>query len=323
MAWIMALFSMLGAFVPASEIFMVEPNKRECIYREDLTGDINRVVLTKEEQFNPFELLGIITGNGTYFAPDVPLIQGSCIARQQLTVEENRILEAKMQKEVINNALLLPRLLIFFALATIVSLYIGIATIVKNGVRVGPQQYPELHKLSQQIAARLGMRKAPDVFVIFSRSMNAFAAKLTRRRVVVLFSDTVEALIEGKRFDELEIILAHEFGHHVLGHTWLINILTLPVETVLFPLYMAWSRAREYSCDRIAIAVTHNLPAFERAFVKLAVGKLYGNVTNIDQFVKQSFEERSVSARVAEWLSTHPFLPHRIIAARKFHEKGM
>ena len=81
-----------------------------------------------------------------------------------------------------------------------------------------------IQALSEQAAVKLadqlGMKRKPSIFLLNGRVMNAFAVKLMRKRVVVLYSDIVEAMIEKGDRKQLEIILAHEFGHHALGHTY-------------------------------------------------------------------------------------------------------
>ena len=81
---------------------------------------------------------------------------------------------------------------------------------------------------------------------------------------------------------------------------------------------MAWSREREYACDRVAIALTKNLQAFEHGFMKLAAGKIYGGVANVDVYIRQSKEERGFFAWLSERMASHPNIPHRIQSVRRF-----
>jgi STE24 endopeptidase len=134
---------------------------------------------------------------------------------------------------------------------------------------------------------------------------NAMLAGLGRTRRV-LMGDT---LLDKFSPDEIEVIFAHEIGHHVHRHIpkmiatgvlislagfWLIDVVirwwadvptaasaptsSLPLVMftfttfmlVLAPLQNAISRHYERQCDRYALVRTNNAPAYRSAFTKLA-----------------------------------------------------
>jgi STE24 endopeptidase len=139
-----------------------------------------------------------------------------------------------------------------------------------------------------------------------TRKANAALAGLGRTRRVLL-GDT---LLEEFTPEEIEVVFAHEVGHHVHRHLpklivwsvavaaagfWLADVLlrtmavplgyagwqdpaALPLlllvltvfGLVLSPLQNAVSRFFERQCDRYALARTHNPTAYRSAFVKLA-----------------------------------------------------
>jgi STE24 endopeptidase len=134
---------------------------------------------------------------------------------------------------------------------------------------------------------------------------NAMLAGLGRTRRV-LMGDT---LLEKFTPEEIDVIFAHELGHHVHKHIpkmiatgvvfslmgfWLIDRIliawagildasltptsTLPLvmftftaySLLLAPLQNAISRHYERQCDRYALQRTHNTPSYRSAFLKLA-----------------------------------------------------
>ena len=77
-------------------------------------------------------------------------------------------------------------------------------------------------------------------------ALNALATKLFGSNLIVLYSDLVEACDENEA--ALDMIVAHELGHIKAGHLRFMWFL-LPGMMVPF-LGTAYSRAREFTCDR-------------------------------------------------------------------------
>jgi Zn-dependent protease with chaperone function len=172
-----------------------------------------------------------------------------------------------------------------------------------------------------------------------TRKANAALAGLgTTRRILI--SDTMLAEYTD---DEIEVVLAHELGHHVHGDLWkgilfesaLIlaglyvaarvldalapviglrgsaDVAGLPmlvlaagaVSFVMVPLAHAMSRAFERSADRFALALTRNPAAFVSAMRRLAA---------------QNLAEEQPSRFVQVLFYSHPPVRERIAAAQGF-----
>ncbi len=156
----------------------------------------------------------------------------------------------------------------------------------------------------------------------------------------ILVSDT---MLEQYSDDEIEVVLAHELGHHVHGDIWkglafetvlilagffaaswmlrltaplaglrgVSDIAGLPilllaagaVSLVMVPAAHAMSRAHERRADRFAIGLTRNAPAFVSAMRRLAA---------------QNLAEDEPSALVQWLFYSHPPIRERIEAARTF-----
>jgi STE24 endopeptidase len=176
-----------------------------------------------------------------------------------------------------------------------------------------------------------------------TRKANAALAGLgTTRRILV--SDTMLAEYSD---DEIEVVLAHEIGHHVHGDIWkgilfesglivaglyvsaraldglapalgfrgsadvaampLLVLATGAVSFVMLPLAHAMSRAFERSADRFALALTRNPAAFVSAMRRLAA---------------QNLAEEHPSRLVQMLFYSHPPVRERIAAAQAFGITG-
>ncbi len=239
--------------------------------------------------------------------------------QREAALKEYRQEAEKIKEEDAGFSVLFFILIGFLFVGFLMHLY-ALAFVRMTGVRVGPDQFSSVWNSAQRLAARLGMKKVPDVFILNGEGMlNAFATKLISRKIVVLFSDLAEALSEPENQLQLDAVLAHELGHHALGHTKLYHWLLYPGEFIPF-ISLSLSREREYSADRVMQALIENQEAYERGLIKLAAGKAFGNLANIDRYVDQIKQERGFMVKWAEYFSSHPFLPKRIRELRRYKE---
>jgi STE24 endopeptidase len=175
--------------------------------------------------------------------------------------------------------------------------------------RVTPLQEPALEERFRRLLEGTGLSLSGIYRLHLSeetRKANAALAGLGRSRRILL-GDT---LLEQFQPEEIEVVLAHEIGHHVYRHLqkwllwgavhalvgfWLVDLLlrrlapTLGYERfdepaafplvvlllallglVLRPLHQALSRHFERQCDRYALARTGLREAYRSAFLKLA-----------------------------------------------------
>jgi STE24 endopeptidase len=168
---------------------------------------------------------------------------------------------------------------------------------------------------------------------------NAALVGLGRTRRI-LVSDT---LLKGYSDDEIEVILAHEVGHHVHRDVWsalaldsvvialallgghlasrqwgaafgigrpadlavlpLIALAAGAVSLLLAPLSNAWSRYNERRADLFALTLTHRPAAFISAMRRLGA---------------QNLADARPSAAVIWFFHTHPTIDERIETARRF-----
>ena len=181
-----------------------------------------------------------------------------------------------------------------------------------NSIKLTPTQFPELFQILKSHCQKLGMSSTPDTYVMQGNGiLNAFAARIFRNNLVILNSGVVE-LIADNEFDVVSFIIGHELGHIKRGHVSFKQILTFPASLIIFPLRLAYSRAREYTCDNIG----YNLcpaGAVNGILFICAGAKLYKKV-NVKELFLSLDANSGFATRVAEFFSTHPLLIKRVRA---------
>lgn len=199
---------------------------------------------------------------------------------------------------------------LFIALFVIAAHAMLIAHIKGNGVRISEKQFPELHDRIAALSKAMGLPKAPEAYVVQAGGiLNALATKFAGRNFIVLFSDLLEAAPSQA---EVDMIVGHELGHLALGHLrrrWFLW------PSMLVPLLgPAYSRACEYSCDRIGMEAAGGLEPALRGLCVLAAGGKYGARVDPVEFVRQQEELGRFWMAVAELSFSHPYLARRVAA---------
>src|SRR6185369_3347343 len=100
-------------------------------------------------------------------------------------------------------------------------LFLGHVTFVAHlrgsAVRLGPDQFPDLHRRVEELSGRAGLARAPDAYLLQAGgALNALATKFLRSRFIVLYSDLLEAC--GENASARDMIIGHELGHIRAGH---------------------------------------------------------------------------------------------------------
>jgi len=170
---------------------------------------------------------------------------------------------------------------------------------------VSPQQFPQGHKLLDQLSERAGLNAKPKLYVLPSKLMNAFAVGRKRDSAICL----TDRLIRSLTLRELAGVMAHEVAHiraedvrvmaiadmvsrftsvlSTLGIfslfinlpailfggaaqvPWLAVLLLIFAPTIGSLLQLALSRTREYDADLNAVLLTGDPDGLASALVKL------------------------------------------------------
>lgn len=202
---------------------------------------------------------------------------------------------------------------LIFSLVGLFAHGLALGRVRGNAVRVSEKQFPLLHRMGNAHARKLGLKTVPTMYVMESGGLlNAFATRFLGRDFVVLYADVLElALAQGEA--AVGFIVGHELAHVWRGHLknrWL----TLPGR--LFPyLGAAYSRACEYTCDRIG-AFCQPEGAITGLLVLAAGKQLHGHV-DVKEYAAQAVSDQGYWIRRAELVSSHPHLPKRVAALLK------
>lgn len=193
--------------------------------------------------------------------------------------------------------------------------------LLRQALRVSPQQTPELAALVSDTVRRLDTAPV-ECFVAPRRALNAYTFGLSSPQVVVLYSPLLEVM-DG---DELRFILGHELGHVALGHTWINTLLggmggiptSFGAAVILTLAFRWWNRACEYSCDRAGLLACGKPQKAITALVKLVAGDIEtkAELQRALRLIEQ--EDDSPINLLAETLSTHPMLVRRIEHIRRY-----
>lgn len=205
-----------------------------------------------------------------------------------------------------------------------VLLWLQQSAAIGTSVRVSEKQFPEIYALARDAAKRLSM-KMPDVYVVQSPEVNAFAMGFLGKKCVKLHS----ALVKGFSAEELAFIIGHEFAHIKCNHTNMMVITQaqnafsgIPVVSwVLHFLYQFWSRKCEYTCDRGGLLACRDEKAAVSALAKLAVGPELFKQLNLEEFLAQHMDiDQDEISKLSEAMNTHPYTVKRVRAVASFHD---
>ena len=173
----------------------------------------------------------------------------------------------------------------------------------------GGEQLPEVFQEIRAVCERFNVKNHFRVIVIASGETNALALRFARKRVVVIFSELLEGLVENPA--ELRALLAHETCHCVLDHG----------ARGYFELYKParYKAARELTCDNAAFVAAGEIEAAVNMVKKLCVGKrLFGRLSE-DGLIAEA--GHLYSGLIGWFLSrylTHPPAGRRILNLREF-----
>jgi Zn-dependent protease with chaperone function/type II secretory pathway pseudopilin PulG len=188
-----------------------------------------------------------------------------------------------------------------------------ISYIKGTAVRINEEQFPDL---KQQIAAccrKLDVDQEPQAYLLQMGGMlNAFATRFLGRDFLVLYSEVVDGLADNP--DALNFYIGHELGHIKRKHlTWS----TVLMPAAVLPLVgAAYSRAREYTCDRHGLAACDNPVNAEHGLAVLAAGGKRARSLNTQAYIDQSRQTEGFWMSFHELVADYPWLVKRMAAVR-------
>lgn len=188
-----------------------------------------------------------------------------------------------------------------------------ISYIKGTGVRITAEQFPDLDRQILACCAKLGLEREPEAYLLqMGGSLNAFATRFLGRDFLVLYSDVVDGLHDNP--DALNFYIGHEIGHIKRRHLSWATVL-LPA-SILPLLGAAYSRAREYTCDRHGLAACEQPVNAEFGMAALAAGGKRWRTMNNSAFIEQSRETEGFWMSFHELVGDYPWLVKRMAAVR-------
>ncbi len=178
-----------------------------------------------------------------------------------------------------------------------------------HGALIAADQFPDLNERVQACAKKLDMKKVPAAYIMNGNGVfNAFATQFLRRHYIVLLSSVVDALQDNP--DAINFYIGHELGHikrhHVPWSTYLAPGSILPIAGA------AYSRAREYTCDKHGAACCESAMSAQQGLAALAVGARRWKDINLKNYVGQVKETSGFWMSFHELLRSYPWLTKRV-----------
>lgn len=208
--------------------------------------------------------------------------------------------------------------LLLFAFFSVVVHSALIAHLRGNGIPINVRQMPDLYQRLYNCSRRLGMSEVPEAYLVNGNGvLNAFATRFLGRNFVVLMSDMVDSMEECP--GALDFYIGHELGHLRRHHlTWskvLAPALFLPV------IGAAYSRAREYTCDRHGLAACQNAEDAQYGLVALAAGKRRWRQVDLASYSESAAVTPGFWMSLHELVSDYPWLNKRHAWLRALSEQ--
>lgn len=193
------------------------------------------------------------------------------------------------------------------------AIYYFYANYRANSLRITKKNFPEVYALIEEYARRLGIA-VPKAYVTQQNGvLNAFSSFLIRKQWICIHAEIFEvAYREHKDMDALAFVIAHEMAHIYYGHStlhynfWILFSNAIPI------LGATASRAREYSCDRLAqrLTGTDGLDAM----LMLVVDRHLYKMVDKEDYVEEMRDRKGFFLWAANLVADHPVMCKRVAA---------
>lgn len=192
-------------------------------------------------------------------------------------------------------------------------LYYMYAQYRSMGLRITEKNFPEVYAIIEEYSKRLGI-KTPKAYVIQQNGvLNAFSAYMPRRQWICIHSELFEvAYREHKDMDALSFIIAHELAHIYYKHATVGYYLSIMFSQMIPVLGTTASRAREYSCDRLAQRLT-GTDGLDAMLVLVVDRHLYKLVDKED-YIEEMRNQKGFFVWFFNLIISHPVMSKRIVA---------
>jgi Zn-dependent protease with chaperone function len=234
--------------------------------------------------------------------------------------DNNKALEDKVDE--FPDSIMMAGMVVGLLIALPFLLYYTYAGYRSMSVKITENNFPEIHEIVKEYAQRLGMKKLPAIYLVQGNGiLNAFATCIPFKQYIELYADLVEvAYREHNDMDTLRFIIAHEMTHIYLGHAKLYYNYSILFANMVPILPNIASRAREYSCDRIAQRLSGSDGI--DAMMSLTAGiHLYKKVDK-DDYIENAKNVKGFFVWCYNLACSHPVTSKRVLALQMKEGSG-
>jgi heat shock protein HtpX len=130
--------------------------------------------------------------------------------------------------------------LVIWFIMTLIAFYSGdgILLALARAKKIGPDDYPRLYNVVEEMKIASGLEKMPDVYIIDEKSPNAFATGRDPNKASVAVTT---GLLERLNRDELQGVVGHELAHIKNRDVLLMAITAVMLGTIVI---LAWYVSR-------------------------------------------------------------------------------
>jgi Zn-dependent protease with chaperone function len=194
-----------------------------------------------------------------------------------------------------------------------------------NGIRLGPNQIPDVWKRAVLAARILGLESMPDVYVSGDHMWDTYTFGSDTSSFIVLGT----AILNNFRNDDLLFVLAREMGHCRAGHAlWktvvrfiagdlgphssllsggmlgAISPMKLIESAVAMPL-MAWSRQSDITADRAGLLAIGDEALARHVLLAWSIrSATFLKRVNIEEWMKQEEDSDAKMTRISEFATS-------------------
>lgn len=180
-----------------------------------------------------------------------------------------------------------------------------------TGVRIGPQQFPDLYLRVAACCERLDIDPVPETYLVQAGgSLYGFATRFLDQHILVLSSAMVDALDDHP--DAINFHIGHAIGR-LKRQRWA----ALLAPAALLPLLgAAYARARGYTCDRHGFHACDELASAQAGLAVLAAGGRRWRQLDGDRYAAQARQADGFWMSFHELISDQPWLVKRMAVVR-------
>jgi Zn-dependent protease with chaperone function len=204
--------------------------------------------------------------------------------------------------------------LIYLFVFIFISINLTYAYYRSMSIRITPWNFPEVYEMIDTYCKKLGM-ETPEAYLMNSNGvMNAMSTFIVRKQYLEIDVDLFEvAYREHHDMDTLGFVIAHELSHIYYRHAHFGVYMSTCISYSIPVIGSALSRAREYSCDRLAQRITDNYGV--DAMMALIAGKhLYKQVDMEDYIMQAQHAKNGFFITLYNLTSSHPIMSKRVLA---------